>query len=346
MKDRISLAMEGVGAGLFWILGGFTLLILTAPFFWMGEALSDLRWHMGFTALLPALPGVLLLPRRRLTFVGLFAMGLLNVMPGMRVFVPPNDKPFEAGTELSVVEVHWGSAPTAALEEYVAKDAPDILVVTGLDEFSRETLKESLIAWPHVKAWPPLQVDGSGGTAHLTEDSTMIFSMLPLEDFSVLGFGMGACLVESELDLGDLPVPLRVAVLPPPGPGAIGTSRTALLAELEKRQWPPRGILLADLGSSDATPAFSELLAATEYADGRRGFGRMATLPASLFGFPLGSLRVPGEFLLHGDEVRILDQHTEALRAAERELIGLADDPNAPTLRLIRTRLLIKGLAP
>ncbi len=346
MKDRISLAMEGVGAGLFWVLGGFTLLILTAPFFWMGEALSDLRWHLGFTALLPALPGVLLLPRRRLTFVGLFAVGVLNVMPGLRVYVPPDGELFEAGVELTVVEVHWGTAPTGALELYIAQETPDLLVVTGLDQIARETLKERLVAWPHVQTWPPLLVDDSGGTSRLKEDSTMVFSKLPLEDFRVLSFGQGAYLMETELTLGDLPVPLRVGVLPPPGPGAVSASRAGFLEELDEREWPPRGIFLCDLGSSDATPAFGDLLDSTEYSDSRRGFGRVATLPVSLLGFPLGSLKVPGEFLLHGREIRVLQRYTEKLHAAERDLIGLAKDPNAPTRWPIRTRLLIHDLAP
>lgn len=344
MKDRISLALEGAGAGLFWILGGFTLLILTAPFFWFGEVLSDLRWHMGLMAILPAVPGVFLLPRRRLTFVGLFAMGALNILPGMRVFVPPDDEHFVGGAELTLLEVHWGHEPTAALEELLRDRPADLVFVTGLDTFGRSSLKERLVEWPYSKAWPPEFVDEEEAGGLIAEDSMMLFSKLPLDDFSVTGFDSGACLFEAELDLGDLPVMLRGVVLPPPGPGAIKASRTALLQELGARTWPARGFLIADLASSDTSPAFGELVEASQYTDARRGLGRMATIKASLLGVKFPALWVPCEYLLHGSEIETLERRTESLTAAERDLIGLEDDPDAPTIRAMRTRLRIKGI--
>jgi hypothetical protein len=346
MKDRISLTLEGVGSGLFWILGGFTLLVLTAPFFWFGEALSDLRWHMGFVALLPALPGAFFLPRRRLTFVALAAMGVLNILPGLRVFVPPSDEHFPSGAELTLLEVHWGHEPTAALEEFVAKRPSELIFVTGLDEVGRASLKERLTDWPYVEVWPPILLDRAGEAAPLEEDTTMLFSKLPLDDFAVTGFSSGACIFDTTLALGDLPVTLRGAVLPPPGPGEIGAARAALLEELETREWPTRGILLADLASADTTPAYGELLDATNYTDSRRGFGRMATIRASLFGLEMPALWVPSEYLLHGGEVETLERKTERLFAAERDLIGLVDDPDAPERWPQLTHLRIKGLAP
>jgi len=344
MKDRISLALEGAGTGLFWILGGFTLLVLTAPFFWFGEALSDLRWHMGFMALLPAVPGVVFLPRRRLTFVALFALGVMNVMPGLNVFVPPDDEHFVGGAELTLLEVHWGHEPTAALEEHLADHPVDLVFVTGLDTIGRDSLKERLVAWPYKEVWPPQLVDGEGIAAELVEDTTMVFSKLPLDDFSVTGFGSNACLFEAELAVGDLPVMLRGAVLPRPGPGSIKASRTALLKELEQRKWPARGLLIADLASADTSPAFGELVDASGYVDARRGFGRMATIKATLLGIKVPALWVPSEYLLHGSEVETLERRTESLTAAGRDLIGLKDDPDAPSRRPTRTRLRIKDL--
>lgn len=334
MKDGISHSLEGAGAGLFWIIAGFTTLVLTAPFFWAGEALSDLRWHVGFLALVPSLPGMVFLPRRRLTFVAIAAAGLFHLLPAMHVFLPPPEQAFDRGDDLTLLEVHWGPGSTDALEAYLAgpANAADVVVITGLDDLGRASIKGNLIQWPHMEAWPPILAAPDGEALPIGEQSTVVLSQHALEDFSVADFGLDSSLLEAKITLEGVPFWLRVAVLPAPGPGPIGEARRGLFDQLEERQWNNRGILICDLASSDTTPSYWRVVAATDYSDARRGLGRQANLPAKLFGANLPVLRNPSEYLFHGEEILVIQRDSQAIGDPERH----------PVL----TKLRIKSLAP
>ena len=341
MKERISQPLEGVGAGLFWISAGLTLLAQTAPFYWVGEALSDLRWHLGLAALIPAIPAAVLLPRRRLTFVAMIALGFYNLLPGMRVFVPPPDADFVVGTPLSVVNVRWGQASTDALVDFANQQSADVFVVSGLNETGRNELAEHLVDWPYVHAWPPVMADSEGAPLVLTEPSTMLFSRISIDDFSAQGFGYGACLLEGNLDVGDLPVTFRVASFPAPGPGHIAGARTALMNELGARPWVERGLFVCDLSSSDSSNSFGDLMDTTRYQDARRGFGRVPTIPTP---FVCG-LRMPGQYVLFGDEIAVSEHSARPLVAGERELVTLRADDETDTFWPVLTHMRVRGIS-
>jgi len=341
MKEQVSRPLEGAGVGLFWVLAGLTLLSQAAAFHWLGEALADLRWHLGFIALVPALPAIFLLPGRRLTFVAMALLGAFNLMPGMRIHLPPPEAEFTVGTPLSVVSVRWGAAPTDALVELVETAGPDVVVVSGLPEAEREALLEHTVAWPYVQAWPPIMADATGAPLVLTEPSTVVLSKHQLGDFHGQGFGVGACLLEAQLDIGDLPLTLRVASFPERGAGEALGARDALLTALSGQSWPARGLLVCDLARSDASSAFGALLDMTRYHDARRGFGRNPTMPAPLLGF----LRVPGRYLLHGAELNVRDLHTEELAAGRREVVRVTVDDDTPRFVPLFTELRVRGVA-
>lgn len=338
-KEHVAHALEGAGAGLFWVAAGLTMLAQTAPFYWVGEALSDLRWHMGFLALVPAIPAAFFLPRRRLTFLALIALGVFNLWPGLRVYVPAAEPEFEVGTPLSIVNVRWGAAPTDALEELAQSEGADVFVVSGLTPDGRASMIEHLVDWPYVQAWPPVMADSAGAPLTLTEPSTVIFSRIDLEKFQGQGFGSGACLLEASLDIGDLPVTLRVASFPELGPGEMAGARDTLLAELEARPWLPRGLFVCDLARSDASGVFGDLLSTTRYQDARRGFGRMATMAAPFW----GALRIPGQYVFFGREIAISDHATRELPAGRREVVTLNVDDDTPSFYPVFTHLRVQG---
>lgn len=339
MKERVPQTLEGVGVGLFWLALGFTLLAQTAPFYWVGEALSDLRWHMGFMAIVPALPAAMFLPRRRLTFMATIAIGVFNLLPGLRVYLPPDEPEFDVGVPLAVVDVRWGEAPIDALVDLANSNVADVLVVSGLTPEGRAALSEQLVAWPERQAWPPIFADREGAPLVPTEPSTLVFSRFEFDEFTGQGFGAGACLLEAKLDIGDLPLTVRIASFPEVGPGENSGASDALLEEIRRREWRQRGMLVCDLARSDSSELYDELLSITRYQDARRGFGRLPTMPAPF----LGALRVPGQYVFFGRELAVSEHRTEEVAAGQRELVSLDIGADTPSFYPVHTQMRVRG---
>ena len=339
MNERMTLALEGAGAGVLWTAVSFTLLVFTAPFLWIGEALTDLRWHAGLGMLLISIPGFLLLQRRRLSFGVLVGMALMHCLPGVRVFVPTDHEVLTTGDELNFVEVHWGDAPTGGLEELLLTDAADLVVVHGVSPEGRKALEDGVFEWPHTYAWPPIL---TGAPAPLGP-SILVYSRYAIADWNAQGFGESAVLITGNLEGPVLDVPLTIIDLPTVGPGDRAAAREDLLEELDKRYWPDRTVVLCRLGSSDSSPAYASLREATGLSDARQGFGRVATSPVTIGGLALPFFRVPREFVLHGDLVEVRDCSSQMLRAGERDPVTGSVDSDGPERRMVRTHVRVRA---
>ena len=289
MKENMTLAMEGAGSGVLWGALTFTLLVFTAPFLWLGEAMTDLRWHMGVGLLAVGVPGLVFLTRRRLSMGVILGMALLHMIPGVRVLLPVDHPAWGAGDELAVVEVWWGEEPTGALEDLLATTPADLVVIHGVSVHGRESLSNGLGGFPYEYAWPPVYTDGLAPTG----PSLQVFSSYPIADFNAQGFGEGAVLVTGLLETADLDVPLAVVDLPPIGPGDASIARDELLGALDRRYWSERSLVLCNLGSSDSSPSYARLRDATGLADARQGRGRLATSPVVLAGIDLTGAVMP-----------------------------------------------------
>lgn len=339
MKQNMTLAMEGAGSGVLWGALTFTLLVFTAPFAWIGEAAADLRWHVGVGLLAVGLPGVVLVARRRLSFALVLGMAMMHLVPGVRVLLPVDRPAWGSGDELEVVEVHWGEAPVGALEDLLEFGEADLVVAHGVSPEGRAALGEGRLRWPHEYAWPPLLA----GHPLPSGPSLLVFSRHPIADVHAQVFGEDAVLVTGDLQAPALDVPLAIVDLPTLGPGERLATRDDLLKAMDRRYWSERSLVLCRLGTSDSSPSYGRLLDATGLADARQGVGRLPTSPVTIGGVELPFLRVPREFLLHGDYVEVLEVGADVLRAGERDSLTGAVMPDGPERVSVRARVRVRA---
>ena len=73
----------------------------------------------------------------------------------------------------------------------------------------------------------------------------------------------------------------------------------------------------------------------------RRGFGRVPTMPAP---FVCG-LRMPGQYVLFGDEIAVSEHSARPLVAGERELVTLRADDETDTFWPVLTHMRVRGIS-
>jgi hypothetical protein len=332
MRERITQTGESIGSSVIWAVALFSLLVFSAPLTWVGESLSDLRWHVGSLALVLSIVGMTLLPRKRVAFFCTLCLAVYNLFPAMRVFLPSTANDVLAGTEVTVVQVRWEEDPTDSLEARLNSQLADLAVVTGVDSDAIQSLKENLVDWPYSMSSPTLEMDG-GKDAH--SFGTIVFSKYPLDEPEVITFAENTIFMEAQINIEGPPVHLRVVSLPPPGPGDREHDREALLMDLETRSWDLRTILAIDLGASDTSMAYDRVRGLGGLADARQGIGRQATFKASFGGFALPGVSMPRDFTFVGGEIGVIDRFSESVTAIDRERpLYQGADHSAITTRL------------
>ena len=316
MRERITQTGESIGSSVIWAVALFSLLVFSAPLTWVGESLSDLRWHVGGAAMVLSIAGMALLPRKRTAFFFTLCLAVYNLFPALRVFLPSTANEILVGTEITVVQVRWEADPTDSLEAKLNTELADVAVITGVDSEAITSLKESLLDWPYSISSPVLE-DEEGSGVH--SFGTVVFSKHPLNDPEVISFAENTIFMEAQIDIEGPPVHLRVVSLPPPGPGDLEEDREALLQDLERRSWDLRTILAIDLGASDTSMAYDRVRGLGGLIDARQGIGRQATFKASFGGFALPGVSMPRDFTFVGGDVGVLSRSSESITATDQE---------------------------
>lgn len=276
----------------------------SAPWFWIGEILQDLRWHLGLASAATAL--TLFFGRAPRRTVLALLLAALHLWPEARLVWPST--PVEAETPrvvLVTANVLCSNPRHAELLQALREARADAIALQELTPRLRSFLEKELGAFPHRAfspegTWPE---DGAG---------LALFARLPLRDVRSLGLSVSyAPGLEAALDTPAGALRLRVVHLQRPGQPWRLEQRAAGLAHLEPLAWNPRDVLLGDLNLTPSSPRFAQLLERTELRDSLVGHGRQP----SYWRFP----RLPRTFGVPIDHVL----HGSAFGVAAREVFEL-----------------------
>ena len=299
-------------AGLF----GASLLIASARWFWLGEIAASFAWQLGWWAL----GGALCLLANRQRKLGLAALGLalLHLYPELVLYLPARAAvPLErvqARLRVANCNLLWTNSSYEGLRPWIAREDPDVLVfeevspawkqvLEGLsDSYPQQLFSPSAICWD-ATTW---------GTAILSRLPFESTRLIPISDTSMRP------LMECVLRVGDTPLTLRGAHPMRPGTSWRIERRSLALDLLAGLDWSPRSLLLGDLNTSTASPAFADLLAESALRDSRQGFGRQPSYVTIEY-YP--GLEIAIDHVLISDGLQVLERHTSPLPGSDHRMV-------------------------
>jgi endonuclease/exonuclease/phosphatase family metal-dependent hydrolase len=286
----------------------FHLLLLAAPWFWIGEILQDLRWHLGLASLAVAL--ALLVARRPRRGALALLLAAFDLAPEARLYLPA--APIEAGAPrlvLATANVLFSNAERERLADALRASDAEVLALQELTPPLRSFLEQSLTALPH-RAYSPEGTWPEGGAG------LGLYSRTPLRDVRSLGLEVSyAPGLEATLDTAVGTVRIRVVHLQRPGKPWRLEQRSRGLGDLELLPWTERDLLVGDLNMTPSSPRFDRLLDRTELADSLSGHGRQP----SYWKYPRlpRTLGVPIDHVLFGSAFGVAERRVFELPGSD-----------------------------
>jgi endonuclease/exonuclease/phosphatase (EEP) superfamily protein YafD len=297
LRRSLSLAGLLVAAGA--VTAAISLAAFAAGLWWPLELLAHFRAQ--YCGALLALSAAALLLRRRAAAAAFALVALLNAAPVVALWSAPDavegsrNAGGNARHRAVLFNVYVFNEQRERVLEWLRQTDPDIAVLLETDARWLETLAPLRASHPHVIAQPRSDPFGIA-----------LFSKHPLRaprveligEAAVPSIVTGIELVGTTLTLvathpvppwGGLLVALRDQQL-----ARVGDAVAALARPL---------LLLGDLNTSQASPLFGRLLAASGLRDSTRGFGYQPTWPT---GLPL--LAIPLDHCLHSEDIAIEDR--------------------------------------
>ena len=254
-----------------------------ARFHWVFDLATHLQFHVILATLL-FFTHCLIRRRKRVAALA-SALILLLAIGTLTVFMPRGNDGISDASEIKVMTCNLLSSNSDyhGVKELIASVDPDFVVLLELNRAWQSELAELKQHFPHNTELPS---EDNFGIA--------VFSKLParfethfLTDFKVP-------LVESNLGDGLDVTVLAAHPLPPIGK-VYSRSRNEYLEELaELARANPKCVIAGDLNVTPYSPYFSDLLAAAELNDSRKGFGLQPTWPSEMqwFGIPIDHILV------------------------------------------------------
>jgi endonuclease/exonuclease/phosphatase (EEP) superfamily protein YafD len=172
---------------------------------------------------------------------------------------------------------------------------PDFVVLLETDARWLDSLEPLRATHPHVVAQPRNDPFGIA-----------LFSRHPLHEARIELIGEAAVpSIFAGIELGGATATLAATHPVPPWGGLLAALRDEQLERIGERlaSLSRPLLLLGDLNTSQASPLFGRLLAASGLRDSTRGFGLQPTWPADM---PL--LAIALDHCLHSDDIEILDR--------------------------------------
>lgn len=312
-KPRRYLARIGLLACLAFV--GATLLVWSARWFWLGEVATAFAWPLGLAGLVGAL-ALLAVRLVRLALVTA-VIALAHVVPEAWLYVGAgcagHAQPAVAHADtfhvvtcnrLAGADNHaalWERLDALAVEQGVGAEGFDVIAIQEGNATFLATLDGVAERYPYQIFAPP-RADW-----HALTFGTVILSRWPIvashEYPMPPGHERGPH--EAVIDWMGTRVTVRnVHPMRPGKPWRIAL-REQVLGVLESLDWSGASILCGDLNMTSASPAFGDLLAATDLADTRQGFGRQPTYTVKT---RVGSLGVPIDHILASDAWCVLER--------------------------------------
>lgn len=267
------------------LIGGVTWVLCTrlARFHWVFDLVTHLQFHVLLATLL-FFTHCLIRRRKRVAALA-SALILLLAIGTLTEFLPRSNDGTSYTSEIKVLTCNLLSSNSdyQGVKELIASVDPDFVVLLELNQAWQSELAELKQRFPHFTELP--SEDNFGIAA---------FSKLParfetrfLTDFKVP-------LIEAALGDGLGVTVLAAHPLPPIGK-VYSRSRNAYLLELaELARTKSKCLVAGDLNVTPYSPYFTDLLAAAELNDSRKGFGMQPTWPSEFqwFGIPIDHILV------------------------------------------------------
>ena len=253
-------------------------VMMLAEHWWLGEAATTLRFHVGLVAVF-ALPFLAFGGSRWRSLLATF-VAVAQLAPGVSLSfgVAPDAV---GGPELRVVYVNVlaSSREGDRVAAMITRERPDVIAVVELQPYWAGVFGGGDLGadYPHRMELPR---PGDAGVA--------IYSRYPIVESEDVQIGRGASVVgRATVDVSGCAVDVVVANAPLPTSRATVSSRDELLRRAGAFVDASKpAVLAAGLGSGAGTPALREVLSDNGLVDSRAGTGRQATwMP--IFG-PLG----------------------------------------------------------
>ena len=300
----------------------FTLLTLSAPWFWLGDVACHFRWQLGLGALpTAALTWFARWPRMAAASL---LMGLFHTGPVLLLYMPGDGR--EASGETIVVgtaNVLWSNTATEEVRDWIVGESPDVLAVLELDQRWLEVLLSLREEYPH-------QVIHPANLEWWTKETfgIALISRLPLGDVCITKTQQDSWpVLRASVQVDGRWLDLYAVHAPRPGNRWRVDHRARVLRDLgdqEQLPWDPNDVLMGDLNLSSYSPQFARLLDTTGLRDSRRGFGRHGTFTLEVddwLPFVAMTLSLPIDHILVGDEVAVVDRRTSRITGSDHRAV-------------------------
>ena len=308
------LAVAAGALGLATLVAG-SLLVWSAPWFWLGEVAASFAWYLGVAGMAGAV--LLLLIRCRRMAIVTAALAGVQLWPALSLWLPDSrsgelDQPREALTVASS-NLLWTNDEQGGLTDWMERTSPDVIVFLEVSPSWREILAGKSVEYPHQLYSPPGRWgEATWGTAILSRRDPSSARLIPLPEQTIRPP------MEIVIELQGEPLVIRGAHPIRPGKAWRIERRDALLDALAALDWPGNALLLGDLNVTSTSPSFDRLLTRSGLRDSRRGFGRQPTYTTSA---PIPGLRIAIDHVLVGDSIHVLERWTAKLPGSDHRTV-------------------------
>jgi endonuclease/exonuclease/phosphatase (EEP) superfamily protein YafD len=298
---------------------GASVLVWSAPRFWLGELAASFAWHLGLAGLAGAALAWLVSARGVATLT--FVLGFVHVWPELSLSLPTRSRPAAEGAPMSETGLVLASCNLLhdneeheAFLRWVAEEDPDVLLCYELSGAWRAALEELRAEYPHV-LWSPAPESWTPDTW-----CTAVFSRVPLERTRLIELPSAGQRppMEAVLRLGGRELLLRGAHPMRAGRAWRLALRDEALDTLGAEPWPEASVLAGDLNVTSSSPVFARLVGASGLSDSRRGFGRQPsfTVRTGLLDLPIAI-----DHVLVGRGVQVLERRAVALPGSDHHAV-------------------------
>lgn len=282
-----------------------TVLVFSAPLWWIGELACNFRPFLGLGCLVP----VTLLAIGRAPAVALLSLVLAGVHlgPTLLLHMPANDDESAiasaGGNTIEIVSTNLlsGTADPRRLLSWLQDAEPDVVCLLELRSPWYDALELVADSYPHQFVWPP------PGPLREHAFGMAILARRPLRNLEVLTEGCKPRpLLAADLELRE--GSLRLVLAHPiwaKSSKRLGMRDDCLDRAVEEVRGRGDSIVVGDLNVTAQSPAFQRMLAVGGLRDSRQGFGWLPTwkpTPA----FPWSLLAI--DHVLVGDDVIVEDR--------------------------------------
>jgi endonuclease/exonuclease/phosphatase (EEP) superfamily protein YafD len=310
IRTMLGVRLRGAGYTVVEADDGAAALAACASFFWPGELVASLAWHVGWLAFATALALASL--GRAGRALAAATIGALLAGPELSLWLPRDDAALRAGeAELRVAALNllFFNEDAAGVRAWLDEHEPDVVVAVEVSPFWRAAIEgwddrfPELLISPAAEAWK----DDTWGTA--------ILSRLPFTSTRMISPERGRPLMEAVVRVDASDVTVRGVHPLYPGSPWMRTKRDRVFEELAQEAWTGPCVLAGDLNTASTSPTLRRFLRATGLADSRRGFGRQPT-------FVLRDLLpLAIDHVLIGGGVRVLARETSELPGSDHRAV-------------------------